>query len=65
LLAEREALEAPGQAPDLEFLDTRRKVTGEAANEALKGPLTADREAEVSATLNVCERVLRRRAAHG
>lgn len=65
LLAEREVFTAAGQAEDLAFLDTRRQAAGEAANEALRGPLSADRVAEVAETLNVCERVLRRRAAHG
>lgn len=46
-------------------LDGRRKITGEAANEALQGPLRTERVAEVAETLAVCERVLRRRAAHG
>lgn len=65
LLAEREALSQPRQAEDLAALDSRRKITGEAANEALGGRLGAKRLAEVAETLAVCERVLRRRAAHG
>jgi hypothetical protein len=65
LLAEREAFAAAGQAEDLAFLDGRRQLTGEAANEALRGDLSAERLAEVAETLAVCERVLRRRAAHG
>lgn len=65
LLAEREALGSAGQAEDIAFLDSRRRITGEAANEALAGPLGAARTAEAADTLAVCERVLRRRAAHG
>ena len=65
MLAEREALAAAGQAEDIAFLDGRRGITGDAANEALAGPLGADRAAEVAETVAVCERVLRRRAAHG
>lgn len=65
LLAEREALGQPRQADDLDFLDGRRRTTGEAANEALRGPLTGERMAEVEETLAVSERVLRRRSAHG
>ena len=65
LLAERERLSGHGQEADLSALDDRRKATGEAANEALRGALSADRSAEVEATLAICERMLRRRAAHG
>ena len=65
LLADREAFSARGQADDIGFLDERRSITGEAANDALRGPLRAERHAEVAETLAVCERVLRRRAAHG
>ena len=65
LLADRAAFGAGGQASDLAFLDERRRSTGEAANEALRGPLSAERVAEVTETLKICERVLRRRAANG
>ncbi len=65
LLAERDAFKAPRQGDDLAFLETRRKITGEAANEALSGALSAERTAEVEETLKICERVLRRQAAHG
>ena len=65
LLAERSALDGAGQGEDLAFLDGRRRPTGEAANEALRGPLTAERASEVAETVAACERVLRRRAAHG
>jgi hypothetical protein len=65
LLAERERLTGHGQEADLAALDKRRKATGEAANEALQGPPSADRASEVEQTLAICERVLRRRAAHG
>lgn len=65
LLAEREALRAPGQEEDLAALEARRSVTGEAANEALSGPLGDGRSAEVAETVRLCERVLRRRRALG
>ena len=65
MLAEREALQAPGQDDDLTELDARRTITGDAANEALRGELSETRAAEVAETVAVCERVLRRRAAHG
>lgn len=65
LLADRSVFKAAGQADDLAFLDERRSITGDAANEALRGYLRSERLAEVAETLGVCERVLRRRAAHG
>ena len=65
LLAERDAMRAPGQDEDLAALEARRAVTGEAANEALSGPLEAGRGAEVTETVRLCERVLRRRRALG
>ena len=65
LLAERERLAGHGQEADLDALAERRQITGEAANEALGGPLSSERAREVEETLAVCERVLRRRAAHG
>jgi len=49
------------QADDLAALAARRGITGDAANEALAGELSADREAEVAETIGLCERVLRRR----
>ena len=63
LLAEPEALTGPGQEKDAAFLDTRRAITGQAANEALRGDLPPERLAEVTETIAVAERVLRRRAA--
>ena len=65
LLAEREALDAPGQDPDLGELDGRRQAIGQAANEALRGEPSAERAAEVAESVAICERVLRRRAAYG
>ena len=65
LLAERHVLDSPGQAKDLDFLDGRRQMTGDAANEALTDDLGEAREAEIRETLAICQRVLRRRAAHG
>lgn len=65
LLAERQAVARATQEDDLAFLEERRRITGEAANEALGGSLSPERLEEVTQTLAVCERVLRRRAAHG
>jgi len=65
LLAERERLASRGQEADLGLLDDRRSITGEAANEALRGLLSGERLGEVEETLQICERVLRRRAAFG
>ena len=49
------------QIADLAALEERRSVTGDAANEALAGELSPARTDEVTKTLQVCERVLRRR----
>ena len=65
LLAEREALRAPGQEEDVAALDERRRITGEAANEALAGEPSERRAMEVAETLALCERVLRRRRVLG
>jgi len=65
LLAERDVLAAPGQEADLAELYERRRITRDAANEALRGELADEHAAEVAATLGTCERVLRRQAAHG
>jgi len=54
---------ATKQAADLSELERRRRATGDAANEALRGPLSDERRAEVAETLEVCERLLRRRRA--
>lgn len=64
LLAERAELAAPGQAEDLAELEARREAIAEAARAALSEPLGDERREDVMATLAVCERVLRRRAAH-
>jgi hypothetical protein len=53
--------QAAAQIADLEALSERRTTTGEAANEALAGELSATRAEEVGDTLRLCERVLRRR----
>jgi hypothetical protein len=63
LLAEPREPAGSRLAEDLARLDERRRQTGEAANEALRGPLAAERAAEVTETLEICERVLRRRLA--
>ncbi len=65
MLAEREALAAPDQDQDFATLDERRRITGEAANEASPESSRADRAAEVAETLGIAERVLRRKRALG
>lgn len=65
LLAESDTLRTPAQEEDLSLLDGSRKATGEAANEALRGDLSTERMVEVTETVAVCERVLRRKAARG
>ena len=63
LLAEVEAGGDGAQAEHLAELEGRKRITGEAANEALGGQLSGERTAEVAETLLFCERVLRRRRA--
>ncbi len=63
LLAELPGRAGPDQEEDLATLDGRRHATARAAEEALRGPLPAERAAEIAETLRVCERVLRRRQA--
>ena len=63
LLAELRERTGSRQAEDLTRLEGRRRQTGEAANEALRGDLGPERTAEVTETLELCERVLRRRLA--
>jgi hypothetical protein len=65
MLADREAFDAPDQAADFAALQERRKATGEAANEALAASLSDGRLAEVTETLAICERILRRKRALG
>jgi hypothetical protein len=62
LLAEfGEGRAGAGQADDMAALDAMRSGIGDAANEALKGELSADAAKTVNEALNLCERVLRRR----
>jgi hypothetical protein len=61
LLAEEGADGPQGEAADLEALGERRDTTGRAANQALRGELPEARVTEVTETLRLCERVLRRR----
>jgi hypothetical protein len=49
------------QEADLAALEERRSITGQAANEALRGALSSERADEVTETVRLCERVLRRR----
>lgn len=65
MLAEREALAAPEQEDDFEALGERRTATDEAANEALAGELSEAHLIELTETLRLCERVLRRKRALG
>jgi hypothetical protein len=63
LLAELPENAGPDQEEDLAALDARREPTVAAAEEALRGPLSEERVAEIGETLRICERVLRRRQA--
>jgi hypothetical protein len=63
LLAELPDRAGADQEEDLTVLDERRGATSAAADEALRGPLPAERAAEIGETLRICERVLRRRQA--
>jgi hypothetical protein len=65
MLADGATFGGRGQADDLAALEERKRITGEAANEALAGPLSSERTNEVDETLKLCERVLRRRRAYG
>ena len=53
---------AQAEAADLTAIDERRQLTARAADEALRGELSEERVAELTETLRLCERVLRRRA---
>ncbi len=61
LLAELPDNSGPDQDEDLAALEARREAVHEAADEALHGPLSAERNDQVAETLGICERVLRRR----
>ncbi len=63
--AELASEQAAAQVADLEALRERRSMTGDAANEALRGEVSGARAAEVTETLRVCERILRRRRILG
>jgi hypothetical protein len=51
----------PDQDEDLAALEARRETVHEAADEAVLGRLSAERNDQVAETLGICERVLRRR----
>jgi hypothetical protein len=55
---------APRLAKDVAEVRDRRSITGRAANEALRGDLSASRQAELAETLRLCERLLRKRHAY-
>jgi hypothetical protein len=55
------AEQAASQEADLAALKERRRITGEAANDAVRGALPPTQADEVAETLRLCERVLRRR----
>ncbi|MET0558934.1 MAG: hypothetical protein ABW065_09735 [Solirubrobacterales bacterium] len=55
------AVDDPGHDEDMATLQERRGEVGEAANEALRGDLSAETTARVGELLGICERVLRRR----
>jgi len=62
LLAELDgALDDPDHKQDMAALRERRGEVGEAANEALRGDLSAETTVRVGDLLGTCERVLRRR----
>jgi hypothetical protein len=63
LLAELPASAGAEQEADLAALEARREAALAAADEALRGPLAAERPSELEETLRICERVLRRRQA--
>jgi hypothetical protein len=63
LLAELPETAGPDQDEDLAALDARRDATIATAEDALRGPLSEERSAEIRETLRTCERVLRRRQA--
>ena len=65
LLADREAFSGPRQGDDVAALDARRGEVGAAANAALRGELSGERRESLVETLNLCERILRRRRAYG
>lgn len=55
------ALADPGHEKDMAELHARRGEAGEAANNALRGNLSAEEERRVTDLLAICERILRRR----
>ena len=65
MLAEREALEAPDQEGDFAALGERREATARTAQAATSGELDEEATAELTETLRLCERVLRRKRALG
>lgn len=65
LLAELGSDAGEEQADDLAALDERRSGAISLADRTLRGPLNDDAAAEVEATLEICERVLRRRRILG
>jgi hypothetical protein len=65
LLMELPEPAGPDHAEDVTSLRRRQAATEEAAGEALQGGLSPARIAELSETLGICERVLRRRRILG
>jgi|SRR5215211_1408010 len=63
LLAELSGRAGPGQEEDLATLRDRVDAIDRAAREVLEGDLSPERAEEVADTLQICERVLRRRQA--
>jgi hypothetical protein len=57
----KDAVSDPGHERDMGMLRERRGEMGEAANSALRGPLSAEASTSVRELLDICERVLRRR----
>ncbi|MFL5892623.1 MAG: hypothetical protein ACJ75I_07750 [Solirubrobacterales bacterium] len=63
LLTELPHHKGPGQEDDLASLRERRDSIRQTSTDASRGDLAAEQVAEVSETLEICERVLRRRQA--
>ena len=63
MLAELPGRGGPGQEDDLAALRERRDPIHRASGDAVRGELAADQVEQVTETLGICERVLRRRQA--
>jgi hypothetical protein len=57
----KDSLNDPGHQEDMAALNEHRQAVGDAANAALHGPLSDEQLTAVGGTLEICERILRRR----